>query len=163
MTERSIPDLVRPVQEATDRTLAALDAAVRQLKVRPGSPEAAMLETHREIILSLGMLSELVAQVGEVQGETSASSQRDAAIRQGVQSGVEEGVKEMVGELRRRTRLQGCILAAGMLVLGGVAMTAGFVVGREHEFRTIVADCLRDGAQSTSGSERLCAILMMPK
>ena len=163
MTHRSIPDLVRPVREATDRTLAALDAAVRQLKVRPGSPEAAMLETHREIILSLGMLSELVAEVGEIQSEIVASSQHDAAIRQGVQSGVEEEIKEMVGEMRRRTRLQSCILAAGMLVLGGIAMTAGFVVGREHEFRTIVADCLRDGAQPTPGGERLCAMLMLPK
>lgn len=161
MTERSIPDLVRPVQEATNRTLAALDAAVRQLKVRPGSPEAALLETHREIILSLGMLSELVAEVGEIQSGIPASPQRDAAIRQDVQLGVEEGFKEITGEMRRRTRLQSCILAAGMLVLGGVAMTAGFVVGRGHPSEAMMADCLRDGTQPTPGGGRVCAILVM--
>ncbi len=73
MTDRSIPGLARPVREAADRTLAALDAVVRHLKVRPGSPEAGMLEAQREIILSLGRLSELVAEVGESQSDILAS------------------------------------------------------------------------------------------
>lgn len=163
MTDPSIPDLAQSMREATDRTLAALDAAVRLLKVRPDSPEAGMLEAQREIILSLGMLSELVAEVGESQSRILASSPHRAAIRQGVQSGMEEGIKEMVGEMRRRTRLQGCLLAAGMLVLGGVAMTAGFVLGSEHESRTIMADCLRDGTQLTPNGKRVCVVLMMPK
>jgi len=163
MTKRSVPDLARPVREATDRTLAALDAVVRHLKARPDSPEAAMLEAQREIILSLGQLSELVAEVGESQGDIFTSSQREAAIRQGVRLGVEEGFKEVTGEMRRHTRFQNFLLAAGMLVLGGVAATAGFIAGSEHEFKIIVANCLRDGAQLTPGGERVCAILMAPR
>lgn len=163
MTDRSISHLVQPMREATNRTLAALDAAVRLLKVRPDSPEAGMLEAQREIILALGQLSELVAEVGESQSDILRSPEHKAAIRQGVQSAVEEGIKELVGEMRRRTRFQSCLLAAGMLVLGGAAMTAGFTVGSQHEFRTIVADCLRNGSQLTPDAKRVCTFLMMSK
>lgn len=159
MTDPSIPDLARSMRETTDRTLAALDAVVRHLNARPDSPEAAMLEAQREIIFSLGQLCELVAGVGESQHDVLTPSQREAAIRQGV----EEGFKEMKGELRRGARFRNWLLAAGMLVLGGGAVTAGFIVGSEHEFRTIMADCLRDDAQPTPGSGRVCAILMAPK
>ena len=163
MTEHSIPDLVGPVREATNRTLAALDVMVRHLKARPGSSEAMVLEAQREIILSLGQLSELVAEVGENQSEIFTSPQGRAAIRQGAQMGVEDGLKRMVGGMPRRTRLQDCLLAAGMFMLGGVAMTAGFAVGSRHEYKAIMADCLRDGVQLTLDGERVCAILMAPR
>ena len=77
--------------------------------------------------------------------------------------GADAGFKEVAGEMRRRTFLYGCILAAGMVVLSGIAVMAGFTAGSKHELRTLVTDCLRHGAPLAPDGERICAVLMMPK
>lgn len=159
MTNHQPPDFFGAMREATNNALAAIDMLAR--KARPGSPEIAALEAQREIILSLGRLSEMVAEVGESQSNILEAPRVKAALTQGARMGAEAGFKEVAGEMRRRTLLYGCILVAGMAALGGIGVAAGFAMGKEYEFRTLVADCLRKGVQLTPEEGRVCSVLMV--
>ena len=108
MTKSPLPDFAGAMREAVDRSLAAMDVLVRELNVRPDSPVAVALEAQREIILSLGRLSELVAEVGETQSDILESPQAKAALERGARMGADAGFKEVAGEMRRRTFLYGC-------------------------------------------------------
>lgn len=163
MTAFNDSDFARAMRDATDGAPAAMDVLVRDLKLSPGHPIAVALEAQREIILSLGRLSELVAEVRASQAEALESPELRAALAQGAEIGADAGFKHVAGEMRRRTLLGACMLAAGMVVLGGIAITTGFTMGSKHELRTLVADCLRHGTPLTLDGERVCAVLMSPK
>ena len=160
MTKSHLSDFAGAMHEAVDRSLAAMDMLVRELNLPRGSPVAVALEAQREIILSLGRLSELVAEVGESQSDILASPEMKAALERGARMGADAGFKEVASAMRRRAFLNGCILAAGMAMLGGIAGAAGFTEGSKHELRTLVADCLRHETPLAPDGERICAVLM---
>lgn len=162
MTEPSVPDHARTIRETTNCALAALDVLIRKLNLDAGDPMAAILEVQREVILSLGRLSETVAEVAEVQNDVLKSPEMRDAMRQAAEMGAEAGFQQVAGEMRRRTWLHSCILVAGMVV-GGIAGVTGFAMGSNHALSTMVADCLQKGAQLTSGGDRGCAVLMSPR
>lgn len=163
MTTSSFPDCARAIREITHGGLAVLDTLIRNLKLSPSDPVAAVLEVQREIFLSLGRLSELVAEVGEHQNSALESPEFRAAVQEGAKAGADTGFKDVARAMRRRSLLHGCILGAGMAVLGGISVATGFTMGTKHEIRTIVLDCLRNGAQLTPEGERVCAVLMSPR
>ena len=163
MTASSLPDFARAIRETADSTLAVLDTLIHKLKLSPSDPMAVVLELQRECIVSLGRLGELVAEVGEYQSSALRSPEMRAALAEGAKTGADTGFKEVARAMRRRSMLHGCILGAGMAVLGAISVATGFTMGTKHEIRTIVLDCLRDGAQLTPEGERVCAVLTSPR
>lgn len=163
MTKPSVPDYARTIRETSNGALAALDMLILELNLDAGDPIATILEGQREVILSLGRLSETVAEVGEVQNDVLKSPEMRDAMKQAAEMGAESGFKHVASEMRRRTWLHSCILVAGMAVMGGIAGVIGFNMGSKHELSTMVADCLQEGAQLTPGGDRVCAVLMSSK
>lgn len=163
MGKSDAPEFVGAMRNVVDHALMAMDVMVRDLNIRPNTPMAAAVEAQREIILSLGRLSELVAEVGETQRDFLHSPEIQAAILDGARKGADMGFKDVAYEMRRRSTIFVFIVILSIVLLGGTAGTAGFVLGGKYQFRTLVADCLQKGVGLTPRGERVCAILMAPK
>ena len=76
MTTFSIPDHARTLRETSSCALAALDELILNLGLKADNPIATILEAQREVLLSLGRLSEVMAEVGEVQSDVLKSPER---------------------------------------------------------------------------------------
>ena len=159
MTQSELPKFAEAMREATDRALAVADMLVRDLRLGSNHPFATVLELQREIILSLGKLSEIVAEVGEQQTSFLDSPEMKAAIHEGVMMGAQAGLQQVASEMRRRTVLHLCLVAA-TVVLGAVALNVGFTMGSSHRLASMAGDCLRQRAELTPASEWACAVLM---
>ncbi len=163
MTTPDLPDCARAIRETTHGALAMLDTMISKLELSPSDPVAAVMEVQREIFLSLGKISELVAEVGEHQNSALMSPEFRDALKDGAKLGADTGFKDVAREMRRRSMVHAFILGVGVAVLGGISFATGFTMGTKHEIRTIVLDCLRDGAQLTPEGDRVCAVLMSPR